>query len=79
MNASIYLFKLLTAIYFFLFPAGEICSGHCCDKKIENELVTRSTNNFERLVRHHTRSHRGIWESTASIFRGKCHKFILNL
>uniref|UniRef100_U5ESP5 Putative heparin sulfate cell surface proteoglycan n=1 Tax=Corethrella appendiculata TaxID=1370023 RepID=U5ESP5_9DIPT len=48
---------------------GKICSGHCCDDSTEYDLQLKSTKNFERLVKHHTRSQRGIWETTSNIFR----------
>ncbi|KAJ6640526.1 Division abnormally delayed protein [Pseudolycoriella hygida] len=47
-----------------------LCSGHCCENDIEEELSIKSTNNFYRMLRHHTRSLRNTLESTARTFRG---------
>ncbi|XP_059620162.1 division abnormally delayed protein [Phlebotomus argentipes] len=49
--------------------SGSICSGRCCSNATEDELMMKSTNNFKQILRHHTRSLRGILESTATIFR----------
>uniref|UniRef100_A0A6B2EAU6 Putative heparin sulfate cell surface proteoglycan n=1 Tax=Phlebotomus kandelakii TaxID=1109342 RepID=A0A6B2EAU6_9DIPT len=49
--------------------SGSICGGRCCSNDTEDELMVKSTNNFKQILRHHTRSLRGILESTATIFR----------
>lgn len=56
-------------IFLFLF-LGHICGGHCCSNFTEDELMIISTNNFDRELRHHTRSLRDNLESTAKTFRG---------
>ncbi|KAG4067470.1 hypothetical protein HA402_003294 [Bradysia odoriphaga] len=48
---------------------GTLCGGHCCGNDSEEELTIKSTNNFYRMLRHHTRSLRNILESTAKTFR----------
>lgn len=55
----------------FFMISGDTCSGQCCDNKTEDELLLKSTQNFERIIQHHTNSHRGFWESTAKVFRGE--------
>lgn len=55
----------------FLF-SGTLCGGRCCGNDSEEELTIKSTNNFYRMLRHHTRSLRTILESTAKTFRGEC-------
>lgn len=48
---------------------GSICGGHCCSNATESELKLKSTTDFERLLHHHTKSLRGILETTSSSFR----------
>ncbi|XP_039442560.1 division abnormally delayed protein isoform X1 [Culex pipiens pallens] len=48
---------------------GNVCGGPCCDNQVESQLEVKATKNFERLVKHHTRSQRGHWEQTANLYR----------
>ncbi|XP_062710505.1 division abnormally delayed protein [Aedes albopictus] len=48
---------------------GNVCGGSCCDNQVESQLEAKATKNFERLVKHHTRSQRGHWEQTANMYR----------
>lgn len=48
---------------------GNVCGGPCCDNHVESQLEVKATKNFERLVKHHTRSQRGHWEQTANMYR----------
>lgn len=50
---------------------GNVCGGSCCDNQVESQLEAKATKNFERLVKHHTRSQRGHWEQTANMYRGE--------
>lgn len=76
-------FKFLFPIKTFFFTqflfSGTLCGGHCCGNESEEELTIKSTNNFYRLLRHHTRSLRNILESTANTFKGENAKFDLML
>ncbi|XP_037956509.1 division abnormally delayed protein-like [Teleopsis dalmanni] len=51
---------------------GAVCGGNCCANSTETELRHKATTEFERLLHHHTESLRGILESTANLFQGKC-------
>ncbi|XP_063699894.1 division abnormally delayed protein [Culicoides brevitarsis] len=48
---------------------GQICNGNCCDTRTEEQLIQKSTESFQRIVKDHTQSHRSLWESTANTFR----------
>lgn len=48
---------------------GNVCGGPCCDNQVESQLEVKATKNFERLVKHHTRSQRGHWEQAADLYR----------
>lgn len=48
---------------------GNVCGGPCCDNQVESQLEVKATKNFERLVKHHTRSQRGHWEHAADLYR----------
>lgn len=48
---------------------GNVCGGPCCDNQVESQLEVKATKNFERLVKHHTRSQRGHWEHSADLYR----------
>lgn len=48
---------------------GNVCGGPCCDNQVESQLEGKATKNFERLVKHHTRSQRGHWDQTANLYR----------
>lgn len=50
---------------------GNVCGGPCCDNQVESQLEVKATKNFERLVKHHTRSQRGHWEQAADLYRGE--------
>lgn len=62
---------VIISLFFFCSFLGQICNGHCCDKLTEQQLIEKSTNNFEIIVKLHTKSHRSLWESTSNTFRGK--------
>lgn len=51
---------------------GPVCGGICCDAETELQLQAKATKTFERLVKHHIRSQRGLWESAANVYKGKC-------
>uniref|UniRef100_A0A182TYT4 Uncharacterized protein n=1 Tax=Anopheles melas TaxID=34690 RepID=A0A182TYT4_9DIPT len=51
---------------------GPVCGGICCDAETERQLQAKATKTFERLVKHHIRSQRGLWESAANVYKGKC-------
>lgn len=57
--------------FYLKIVSGTICGGHCCSNVTEDELMIKSTNNFDRELRHHTRSLRNSLESTAKTFRGE--------
>ena len=66
-------------LIFHLFTiSGEICGGHCCDNKTESEVLVKSTKIFEGLIRHHTKSLKGLWEETSLIYKGE-HILYLHL
>lgn len=48
---------------------GSICNGHCCSNSTETQLRQKAKSDFERLLHHHTRSLRGMLESTANLFQ----------
>ncbi|KAI9587713.1 hypothetical protein GQX74_003559, partial [Glossina fuscipes] len=48
---------------------SSICGGLCCTNATEIELRKKATIEFERLLHHHTKSLRGILESTANWFQ----------
>ncbi|XP_053688713.1 division abnormally delayed protein [Sabethes cyaneus] len=48
---------------------GKVCGGPCCDSQVESQLEAKAAKNFERLVKHHTRSQRGHWEQTVNLYR----------
>ncbi|KAM7357577.1 division abnormally delayed protein [Cochliomyia hominivorax] len=48
---------------------GSQCGGQCCSNSTEIDLRKKATTEFERLLHHHTKSLRGILESTASLFQ----------
>jgi hypothetical protein len=58
---------------FFNFISGQICGGHCCDSRTEDEILVKSTKSFEGLIRQHTKSLKGLWEQTANVYKGKDH------
>ncbi|XP_075160876.1 division abnormally delayed protein [Haematobia irritans] len=47
---------------------GSQCGGHCCTNSTEIELRKMAAADFERSLHHHTKSLRGILESTANLF-----------
>ncbi|XP_059218906.1 division abnormally delayed protein [Stomoxys calcitrans] len=47
---------------------GAQCGGHCCTNSTEIELRKKAAADFERSLHHHTKSLRGILESTANLF-----------
>ena len=51
--------------------AGKICDGSCCSDDAESELTLKATNNFDRLLRHHSRGLRGNLELTTKTFRSE--------
>ncbi|XP_065358934.1 division abnormally delayed protein [Calliphora vicina] len=48
---------------------GSQCGGQCCSNSTEIDLRQKATTKFERLLHHHTKSLRGILESTANLFQ----------
>ncbi|XP_041773738.1 division abnormally delayed protein [Anopheles merus] len=48
---------------------GPVCGGICCDAETERQLQAKATKTFERLVKHHIRSQRGLWESAANVYK----------
>ncbi|XP_058987715.1 division abnormally delayed protein [Musca domestica] len=48
---------------------GAQCGGHCCTNSTENELKKIASADFERSLHHHTKSLRGVLESTAKHFQ----------
>ncbi|XP_053677103.1 division abnormally delayed protein [Anopheles nili] len=48
---------------------GPVCGGMCCDAETERQLQAKASKNFERLVKHHIRSQRGLWETTANLYK----------
>lgn len=68
---SFFIYEFNFSIFFSLSLPGNICSGTCCTQTAENELIARASNNFDRMLRHHTRNLRSNLESTTKTFRGK--------
>lgn len=64
---------------FLFFILGSICGGQCCSNSTEIDLRKKATNEFERLLHHHTKSLRGILESTANLFQCKYKTNLTNL
>lgn len=58
-------------LFIFLFLIlGGICGGKCCDNRTETDVLSKSIKVFEGLIKHHTRSLKGLWDSTANIYKG---------
>ncbi|CAO1371327.1 unnamed protein product [Diamesa serratosioi] len=49
--------------------SGGICGGKCCDNRTETDVLSKSIKVFEGLIKHHTRSLKGLWDSTANIYK----------
>lgn len=68
-----YKILLLIKTFFSAFPSisGQICGGHCCNNRTEEEILGKSINLFEGLIRQHTKKIKGLWEQTTSLYKGE--------
>lgn len=65
------MFRFFIFIHSFRPTTGKICTGSCCSQTAETELIGRASNNFDRMLRHHTRNLRSNLEATAKTFQSK--------